>query len=521
MKKIVKGVLCAGLALTMCAAVGCRKQSLDPETRRLKLAIGALDGNFNPFTYTSANDGEMISMTQLSLLTINSDGDIVYGDNEVCAAQDMKVTMYDAQGVETTVGSSDGTTKYEITLKKGIMFSDGIHELTIKDVLFNLYVYLDPAYTGSTTIYSTNIQGLAAYRTQNPDASDSSLSIDSLLTGDVDGRIQDIVYWSEGEIGSTDQIDADVERAKTLFREEIESDWTSVYASWEENYKSYNFSSAWEAFLFAEGLVQVQERNNATTGGTSAMYNDINGNNKFDPDEGETYYTTLDPWQFGAIGSNDIAVQNGEIGAEHLVKEINDAMTPEAIAKYIAENDGATEEDARLAIQRDVCLTLVESNYTSQRGIGEVVQYWATASTLYDAILGDLRTAYYQVIKDSTGLYPDHISGISTYNTADGHEVLQIVINGVDPKAQFNFAFPIAPLYYYSGTYKGKDYVAAADPAKNEFGVEFGNSDFFKEVISDTEKNGVPVGAGAYNATTRTGGDNPTKAPFNANTSIC
>ncbi len=45
----------------------------------------------------------------------------------------------------------------------------------MRDVLFNIYVYLDPVYTGSSTMYSTEIVGLAEYRTQsrNPNEQDS------------------------------------------------------------------------------------------------------------------------------------------------------------------------------------------------------------------------------------------------------------------------------------------------------------------------------------------------------------
>ena len=42
----------------------------------------------------------------------------------------------------------------------------------MKDVLFNLYVYLDPAYYGSATIYSTDIVGLMEYRTQSHNESE-------------------------------------------------------------------------------------------------------------------------------------------------------------------------------------------------------------------------------------------------------------------------------------------------------------------------------------------------------------
>jgi hypothetical protein len=56
-------------------------------------------------------------------------------------------------------------TVYRFVLKNNLKFSNG-SPLTMKDVLFNLYVYLDPAYYGSSTIYSTEIIGLQEYRTQ-------------------------------------------------------------------------------------------------------------------------------------------------------------------------------------------------------------------------------------------------------------------------------------------------------------------------------------------------------------------
>ena len=74
MNKFLKGAVCAGLCCSMLAAVGCKKAKLDPEKRQLTLATAALDGNFNPFFYTSQNDGNMISMTQISMLTVDSDG---------------------------------------------------------------------------------------------------------------------------------------------------------------------------------------------------------------------------------------------------------------------------------------------------------------------------------------------------------------------------------------------------------------------------------------------------------------
>jgi peptide/nickel transport system substrate-binding protein len=42
------------------------------------------------------------------------------------------------------------TTTYKIKIRDDIKFSDG-EKLTIDDVIFNMYVYADPEYAGSST----------------------------------------------------------------------------------------------------------------------------------------------------------------------------------------------------------------------------------------------------------------------------------------------------------------------------------------------------------------------------------
>lgn len=97
-------------------------------------------------------------MTQLGMLGNDADGTYTWGDDEEVITKDLGV-MYD---------KNNDTTTYYFVLKNDIKFSNG-SALTIKDVLFNYYVYLDPSYTGSSTIYSTDIVGLKAYRTQSND----------------------------------------------------------------------------------------------------------------------------------------------------------------------------------------------------------------------------------------------------------------------------------------------------------------------------------------------------------------
>ncbi|MEG2186621.1 MAG: ABC transporter substrate-binding protein [Clostridia bacterium] len=60
--------------------------------------------------------------------------------------------------------AADQTT-YTIKLRNDVKFQDG-KPMTADDLIFSYYVYLDPAYVGSTTLGSYNVKGAKDYRTQ-------------------------------------------------------------------------------------------------------------------------------------------------------------------------------------------------------------------------------------------------------------------------------------------------------------------------------------------------------------------
>ena len=238
MKKFIKGALCAGLCLTMFGAVGCKKSKLDSESRPLKLSVGALDGNFNPFFYTAQNDGNMIAMTQISMLTTDKEGRLVCGDDWPTVVDRYTTTMIDASGAATNNGANAVKTEYKFVIKDGIKFSDGT-PLTIKDVLFNYYVYLDPAYTGSSTMYSTDIQGLKSYRAQREVSDDSGdTGLENMFLNNAKIRVNALIDWSEDgaaeKVPSNADLKEDYDIVVDLFRKELESDWTNVSSSWRE-----------------------------------------------------------------------------------------------------------------------------------------------------------------------------------------------------------------------------------------------------------------------------------------------
>lgn len=348
MKKIFKGLLCAGLCGVLAlGAAGCTKKTgpsehRNTETDALRLAIGACDEKFNPLFYTSQNDGEIANMTQASLITADKNGDLAVGDNYPVATLDYKETYYSASGAvlgtgdgKTVSGTSDknGSTTYEFLIKNGMKFSDG-KPLTVMDVLFNLYVYLDPMYSGSSTIYSTKIKGLQAYRRQDITAGDNSTSSTTKYYAKAMERVNALIYWSEHTAGNTltDSQKADLEKVKELYREELNSDWASIETGWKESYKKYKFTEAWQVFYYIEGLVKNQTVQNEYGSWENVMEGE---------GEDAKYLTTLDP--------NHIT---GEIEDQDLINDMATATTEDKVNAYMSENEGVSRENAVLALQK-------------------------------------------------------------------------------------------------------------------------------------------------------------------------
>lgn len=496
MKKLFKGLICAGLCGVLAVgASGCSKsEHRDPETAPLKLAIGAVDQKFNPLFYTSQNDGVIAGLTQASMLTADTKGVLAYGEDYPTVTLDYKETYYDGS---TELGTSDGKgevkgvgsnathTTYEFLIKNGVKFSDGV-DLTVMDVLFNLYVYLDPVYSGSSTIYSTKIQGMQAYRTQDPYADENS-SVSMLeYYPDALQRVNDLKDWADKGYTLTEQGEKDLEKVKELYKEELTTDWNSIETGWVESYKEYRFTEAWQVFYYIEGVVKNQTEFNDS--GVEVNSKDSDGK----------YLTTLDP---------DKGVTGAAIEHQGLIDEMAEATSADKIAAYIASHEGVSEDNARLALQKEKVIEYVYEANTAKNRIPYVLTYCATASTAMDYFMMDSMSK-----KLSGDLTVSTISGITvskskqfngkTYD--EDHDILKITVTGIDPKAKWNFGFAVAPMHYYSE----KSYADAAmkdyedgkvyDGTATHFGVKYGDINWFDEHLAAPAKTELPMGAGPY-----------------------
>ena len=173
--KSTKKVLALGMAsvmtLSLLSACGNKSNTDNPSggsnTGTLVVGDGNYDGKFSPFFYTSAYDGNIVTLNQLALAGADREGAMILKgiEGETKEYNGTDYTYTGISDIEITQ-NADGTVYYDITLKDGVKFSDG-HELDIDDVIFSMYVLCDPTYDGSSTLYGQPIMGMNEYRQNN------------------------------------------------------------------------------------------------------------------------------------------------------------------------------------------------------------------------------------------------------------------------------------------------------------------------------------------------------------------
>ncbi|MEN8240804.1 MAG: ABC transporter substrate-binding protein [Chloroflexota bacterium] len=106
-------------------------------------------------------------MTQIGLLTTDRVGGIVHNaiDGETRSYNGVDYLYQGPANTQVEYDEATDTTKYTARLRVGMKFSDG-EPVTIDDLIFSYYTFLDPTYTGSTTLGSYDIIGLKDYQTQ-------------------------------------------------------------------------------------------------------------------------------------------------------------------------------------------------------------------------------------------------------------------------------------------------------------------------------------------------------------------
>lgn len=130
----------------------------------LVYATATFGQKFSPFFATVTYDVDVVDLTHSYALAADRGGAIIeHGiEGETVNYNGTDYTYYGMGNLEVTQ-NEDGTVDYQIRLRDDQKFSDG-EPVTIDDYLFSLYVFCDPTYDGSETIYALPIEGLEEYR---------------------------------------------------------------------------------------------------------------------------------------------------------------------------------------------------------------------------------------------------------------------------------------------------------------------------------------------------------------------
>jgi peptide/nickel transport system substrate-binding protein len=140
-------------------------------TKPLVVGYSPFSEKFSPFFSDTAYDQDVAAMTSVALLTTDRSGAIVYKaiEGETIPYNGHDYVYKGMANVDVNYDKTTKKTTYTWKIRDDIKFSDG-KPLTADDIIFSYYVYLDPSYNGSSTVYSVDIEGLKDYRTQTTSA---------------------------------------------------------------------------------------------------------------------------------------------------------------------------------------------------------------------------------------------------------------------------------------------------------------------------------------------------------------
>lgn len=157
---------------------------IQKKDRPLVVAVDGIDSGYSPFDPASAFTDAAGKMTGVTLIgRTRSGARVLTGNMPMNERYNDKVYTYSgAADTAVTRNEAEDTTTYSFMLRRDIKFADG-ETLDADDVIFTLYMHLDPSYTGAYPLSDTGIVGSLNYR-YNSSAADT-------ITPDKVGEILD------------------------------------------------------------------------------------------------------------------------------------------------------------------------------------------------------------------------------------------------------------------------------------------------------------------------------------------
>lgn len=367
----------------------------DNEEDTLLLQSSTMDGVFNPFFYSSAYDGDVVGLTHVGLLTTNETGAVVASDYYPTVAKSYSIFYTDnlttyAPKAEYEEGDY---VVYEMVIKNGAKFSDGTL-IDADDVLFNYYVYLDPAYNGSSTLYTLPILGLKEYRTQVATSAVASHTAKAALILAADERV---------------------------------NGYTATEAYTEAEHDLY-----WDSFMdagtiFAGEIVSYVKSKYLTAGYVTDVFGGTMTPEQVGASSTLTVAYGMAMWGYGEVSVDNLTLT----GASGTVYDVADLTSAVYFEEILAANTTAGKIDFAGGYQG-----LSDYESAGSDFVGNATEYYITAN----ADIGS--------IPSITGL----VKGTKTIE-AVAYETVKIVLTEQNPKAILSLGVTVAPQHYYTAGY--------------------------------------------------------------------
>ena len=398
------------------------------------------------------------------MLSVDRYGDLTFGEHVPSIAKDISIRV-----LPDPARPGEVKTVYQFVLKQNLYFSDGTL-LTINDVLFNLYVLLDPNYMGNITLNSVDIEGLWQYRMQMPFANEDAYQV--FRRGFyLQARMyvqQAIQYLQNHHSTSNDRIRQVFDIAIPQFDIELLNTWNaSVGQTQEMRDQFFYINYDWEMFFINLGILDFSR----DTLGRMYRHN----------------------------------------GFYRL-----DVLPRNSLLNIFSDNfDNVFNKQNAIALARSV---FIVANGVPRPSFAGILNWHTTGDATIQILAGILIDEHFSAANQQKTVY--NISGIRaltgayfvpsgrgvdsamtshSYDTGRvfnaSYEMLQITIHNVDPSAIHKFNVAIAPMHFYSTPLL----TAAAVHDTNferHFGVAFANIHFMHTHLRSLDR--TPMGAGPY-----------------------
>ncbi len=351
-------------------------------TTPLVISSQTLDGKFSPIFYTSGYDFDVESLTQLGLLYLDKKGAPQAGVEYPCLAYSYSQEVSDDQATST----------YTFVLKNGITFSDGV-AVTVKDVLFNIYVLCDPMYDGSSTFYSMAVQGLSEYRLQT---SAETLSV-------ADAIVAAGIYTADDGSLAYPAADGATAEQQAAF-------WSYLDQAGEK---------------FAQEIVDYVMNNYAINDYVQAYFAPELTADDIKASDFLTVAYGMGMWGFGSYA---------------------DGVFTDAFGNTYDETTGLTAADYWSNI-------IAAYGYDLSDG---GINYEMAGETRIEDYVRDLYISNEGAVEGGVASISGITSGTTTGDDGVEREYIQIVVNGVDPTAIFKMGIEVAPFHYYTDGFTGE-----------------------------------------------------------------